>query len=321
MLMLHIDSVRKQKQDTGAVLLRIRSTVQVHKNNVYCPIMAVRLVLLVIISTSEAARILAVFPTPCISHQIVFRPLIYELAKRGHEITVITPAPVFNGTVQNLTEIDVQGISNKIWLQQPIPQGITDEVDFGIVIKGYIRLLLTTFSGQLKSAEVKKLIENKNVTFDLLIVEGLVTPTLALSHRFKVPLIRFSSLGNLVDEYNVMGSIGHPLIYPTAASRGLYNLTTFEKVTQLYNRMRMLNKRYSLNDEENNGMRRYFGTDMPPLGELANNINLMLMNVHHAWEMNRPTSLGIAQVGGLHLHGPKPLPEVFYNRQYLLLHL
>lgn len=47
------------------------------------------------IGSNEAARILAIFPAPSISHQVVFRPLTQALAKRGHEIVVITPDPAF----------------------------------------------------------------------------------------------------------------------------------------------------------------------------------------------------------------------------------
>ncbi|KAI5633114.1 UDP-glucoronosyl and UDP-glucosyl transferase domain-containing protein [Phthorimaea operculella] len=50
----------------------------------------------VVLSTnSNGARILVYIPTPSISHQEPFRPLTQELAKRGHEVTVITTDPAF----------------------------------------------------------------------------------------------------------------------------------------------------------------------------------------------------------------------------------
>lgn len=51
--------------------------------------------ILCVIGSNESARILAVYPTPSISHQVVFRPLMQELAKRGHDVVVITADPAF----------------------------------------------------------------------------------------------------------------------------------------------------------------------------------------------------------------------------------
>ncbi|KAJ8708784.1 hypothetical protein PYW08_010166 [Mythimna loreyi] len=47
------------------------------------------------IFSSDAARILAVYPVPSISHQVTFRPITMELVKRGHEVVVITADPMF----------------------------------------------------------------------------------------------------------------------------------------------------------------------------------------------------------------------------------
>lgn len=74
---------------------------------------------------------------------------------------------------------------------------------------------------------------------------------------------------------------------------------------------------YLLEKDESGVMRRHFGADMPPMSELANNIDLMLMNVYHVWDMNRPTSLNLVRIGGAHLREQKPPPEVFI----LLFHL
>lgn len=52
-------------------------------------------------------RILCVFPSPSISHQVVFRGLTLALNKRGHELIVVTPNPMNDSTLANYTEIDV----------------------------------------------------------------------------------------------------------------------------------------------------------------------------------------------------------------------
>lgn len=46
--------------------------------------------------TSESHRILGLFPHPAISHFRAFQPLLRELAKRGHEVVVVSHFPEKN---------------------------------------------------------------------------------------------------------------------------------------------------------------------------------------------------------------------------------
>lgn len=51
---------------------------------------------------SNAAKILAVLPLPIVSHQNIFKPIIRELANRGHEVTVITMSPEENANYKQI---------------------------------------------------------------------------------------------------------------------------------------------------------------------------------------------------------------------------
>jgi glucuronosyltransferase len=52
------------------------------------------LLLLYAVCSTKAARILGIFPTPSISHQLPFQAIMKALAARGHQITVISPNPL-----------------------------------------------------------------------------------------------------------------------------------------------------------------------------------------------------------------------------------
>ena len=52
------------------------------------------LLLLYAVCNTKAARILGIFPTPSISHQLPFQAIMKALAARGHQITVISPDPL-----------------------------------------------------------------------------------------------------------------------------------------------------------------------------------------------------------------------------------
>ncbi|UYE99103.1 MAG: hypothetical protein [Betabaculovirus sp.] len=60
-------------------------------------------VVVVMFSCVHSANILCVFPTPAISHQMVFNAYVDKLAAAGHNVTIITPIP---RGVQHIIEID-----------------------------------------------------------------------------------------------------------------------------------------------------------------------------------------------------------------------
>ena len=65
-------------------------------------------VLLILISclcTTDGANILGVFPIPVKSHMTVHSPLMKELARRGHQVTVFSPFPE-KYPIQNFTDIE-----------------------------------------------------------------------------------------------------------------------------------------------------------------------------------------------------------------------
>lgn len=53
----------------------------------------------------ETARILGVFPYPSRSHMTVYSALTTELARRGHELVVVSPYPL-SKPMANYTDVD-----------------------------------------------------------------------------------------------------------------------------------------------------------------------------------------------------------------------
>jgi len=54
-----------------------------------------------------AANILAFMPMPLKSHVGGFQPMFEELARRGHNVTVVSSFPLANRRVPNYTDVDV----------------------------------------------------------------------------------------------------------------------------------------------------------------------------------------------------------------------
>ncbi|CAH0697333.1 unnamed protein product [Spodoptera exigua] len=258
----------------------------------------------------EAARILAVFPNPSISHQVVFRPLTQELAKRGHEVTVITTDPAFpeGKTPANLTEIDVHDISYDLWKNIFLTSTKGNKDDVVMAMSAIVNALTAVVDAQLKDDKIQNLIRDKSKQFDLLLVEACVRPALVFSHIYKIPVIQISSFFATFDNYPNFGVPIHPFLYPALTRQRLNNLTMIEKIKEFYNDF-MLTRLYENNMEKENEMLRKHFRDVPPIAELNNNVDMLFLNVNPVFEGIRPVPPSVVYLGGLHQVPYKPLPK------------
>ncbi|XP_068624146.1 UDP-glucosyltransferase 2-like [Battus philenor] len=257
----------------------------------------------------NAARILAVFPVPSISHQVVFRPIIQELVKRGHEVTVVTPDPAFpeGQAPANLTEIDVHDVSYSLW--QKFLELADPNSDVIEGIRFIYNLTQKIFEQQMNNKALQELILKKKNHFDLLLAEACVRMTLALSHIFKVPVVQLSSFGSIAGNYEVFGAAFHPFVYPNMLRKRFHNLSFWEKLDGLYQEIRYYNLLASTEVGEDLVLKRVFGPDTPSIRELYNNVLFLLLNVHPIWENNRPVPPNIIFMGGVHQNKKKKLPQ------------
>ncbi|XP_038217918.1 UDP-glucosyltransferase 2-like [Zerene cesonia] len=257
----------------------------------------------------HSARILVMVPTPSISHQVVFRPLIQELLKRGHECVVITTDPVYpkGETPKNLTEVDIHDLSYSSIVD--ILQSINGDKD------NYLTLMSTIFhrmsivlEKQVQLPEVKEVLDSGK--FDMIIGEAYIRPLLGLSHYLKAPAILLSTFGGLPTQYNLLGAPTHPILFPYFIQTKLYNLSFFEKMIEIFNYIRYEWNSYCLERIDFEIMRRNFGDDVPSFKELyRNNVHLLFLNEHPLWADNRPVPPIIKYIGGIHTPEEKPLPK------------
>lgn len=155
----------------------------------------VRLLLLMVIwfyidcffTGCNAANILGVTWYPATSHQIFFHPIFSELSLRGHQVTLITPVPIRNRSLTNLTEIDV-GFLFEIHRKSDFTSKLSaSSWIWESVI--YTKLIVQEFfEALLKSNDVKALIRS-NKKFDVVIAEAHSPLVFAFGERFQAPVI------------------------------------------------------------------------------------------------------------------------------------
>ncbi|XP_072946229.1 UDP-glucosyltransferase 2-like [Epargyreus clarus] len=245
----------------------------------------------------DAAKILVVIPTPSLSHQVVFYPLTQELAKRGHEVTVITTDPAFTKgeAPPNLTEIDIHD-TYKIVQKEIVAVKIGSGESICDQMNIIYNILSKSFEKGVQSDEVKNLLQYNEDYFDLLMIEAVVKPALIFSHFFKAPVISISSLGALMDG----GAPVHPLLYPSMNQYKLYNLNIWDKIIQLYNAFQLKILEEDYETINNVLLRNIFGPKVPTLQELTKNIDMTFLNVHPIWIDNQPMPPNFIFLGGLH---------------------
>ncbi|XP_049705867.2 UDP-glucosyltransferase 2-like [Helicoverpa armigera] len=267
----------------------------------------VLLIFLLSISFNDAAKILAMFPVPSISHQVAFRPLTQELAKRGHEVTVITPDPAFpkGEAPANLTEIDVHFTYEKARRLYEVTSAGNGNLITGMQFA--FNMLVEAFEDEIKVDEVQRLIKEEK--FDLILVEACTRSALVLSHIFKAPLIAVSSFGTMNFNVETIGASWHPMLYPDSLGKRIYNLSIPEKLVELWDFYKM---NYDILGEiekkEDKMLQRLFGPDTPPLSELKNNVEMLFLNIHPIWEGNRAVPPSVVYMGGVHQKPKKELP-------------
>lgn len=121
----------------------------------------------------ECSKILAIYPTPSISHQFVFRALTKELIKRGHELTVITSHPMeFNNT--NLTQIDLSAANDQLKNALNFVVFRQQKGDMFDLMNSILEWIGNSLDVNFQNGYVQKLIKRENgENFDVVIVEAL----------------------------------------------------------------------------------------------------------------------------------------------------
>nr|UAX26436.1 UDP-glucuronosyltransferase [Galleria mellonella] len=265
-----------------------------------------------LVAKNDAAKILGYFPTPSISHQVVFRPLMSELAKRGHDVTVITTDPVSpkRKAHANLTEVDMHDLSYDIWREAVYNAETTSGKKSDIVtqLRVLYNLITDISEKQMQSDKVRNIIQDRKDKFDLIFIESLWRPGLGLSYIYNAPVILISSFLPMYNNMEAIGSPDHRILYPTLLRQKLNNLTIWEVIIELYNHYSFINMFDAAEVQENEMMKRVFGPNIPPLSELINNIDMLFLNSHPIWDSNRPVPPSVVYLGGLHRKPMKELP-------------
>lgn len=250
---------------------------------------------------AEAYKILAIFPTPSYSHQIVFRPVVDELASQGHQITIITPYPSAS-THQNITQIDL-GILKPLWNSFDFVAA----ADMPVLkfIQVFVQLMEDMFIAIFEHPDVKKLLR-KEETFDGVLCEMLgYTPMYAFASHFKVPLMGITSMDLLPGHHRQMGNAMHPVLHPHFTLPFFGELNFFERCLAVYLDI-FLRFFDNINAKRfDKIIQTYFDPSVGDSFSISKQMALAIANAHPALGNVRPIISNTVQVGFMHIKPPK----------------
>ncbi|XP_053664192.1 UDP-glycosyltransferase UGT5-like [Anopheles marshallii] len=258
----------------------------------------------------EGAKILAILPTSARSHFIVGSALTKELARRGHEMTVINTFPQ-KKPLKNYRDIDISGAVDIV--KDLIPN-LFDMADHSvwesITMTNKFGQMLTNYT--LLHPNVKKLIQS-NEKFDLVLMESFLNDAhLGFAHHFKAPCVALSTFGasrwtnDMVGTPSPISYVPHPFLSFTDRMSfvqriGNMLMTIMDSVLGHILDFPVQSAMYEA----------AFPDPKPPLEHLRRHaVSLVLLNNHFSLSYPRPYVPNMIEVGGMHVNRkPNPLPE------------
>lgn len=184
---------------------------------------------------AQGAKILVVLPIPFREHQTVYQPLIENLHKQEHQITVITTNPIFRSrnslTFENVTEIDLSFVYNLNILDE------LKHVDLegSEMLKTVFNVMRKIFEAELRSPKVKELLDNKEEYFDVVLVDWSGSSSLMniFAHHFDAPLIAITNGEAFPNVHEAFGNPNHPVSYPSVFLPFSENLDLIQRVSSV----------------------------------------------------------------------------------------
>lgn len=252
-------------------------------------------------------NILGIFPHEGLSHSFVFDPYLTELARRGHNVTVISHFPQ-KTPLKNFRDISLAGTL-------PISKGIMD-----ITENTFLDTILMSFylfkrgvvscEVMLESKEVQALWKSKQ-KFDVIVYEVFNSDcALGLAHQFNAPTVAFSSCALLPMHYSRLGIPYNPSYVPVIVLGGGFKPNLFHRVKSLlaHTFFSTLYTYYQQPADEKI-LAKYF-KNVPPLEELARETKFVFVNHNFPLTGSRLFPANVIEVGGVHVAEPKPLTGV-----------
>lgn len=255
-------------------------------------------------------KILALFPHPGKSHVDVFLPLTKALARKGHEVTVISHFPLKTPQI-NYTDVSLGNGSNHLINIFDMDNNTKTRWDKWSIIQ-----LLEEFRERscrigFESAHLRDFLK-ANQTFDVVIAEFFNSDCFAgFINKFKAPLIGISSCTIMHWTNERFANPTHPAYIPNNLMDFSDQMTFFQRVENLL--VGIFHQIYFtkiMTKNDKTLVKKYLDSETLKLKNIIFNASLLLVNTHFSLNLPRPLVPAVIEVGGIHIDKPKTLTKV-----------
>nr|QBK47175.1 UDP-glycosyltransferase UGT42H1 [Chilo suppressalis] len=254
--------------------------------------------------SSSALKILSVFPYPGKSHFIVVRVLLRELARKGHDVTVISYYPEKNPP-QNYHDIVLSG------------ESIAAEDSLSIEDFNYMSVIQTSFyltlTGKenceilLSNKEVQDLVKRKT-KFDVVLVEQFNSDcALGLAYKLNAPVVGVTTHIMMPWHYNRYGISYNPSYVSFHFLKGGTKPTLYQRLERVVFDAYFKILYYVITQRSNQNVLAKYYNDIPPLEDLAREIKCLLISQHFTLTSSGLYPANVIEVGGYHVEKARPL--------------
>ncbi|XP_018561500.1 UDP-glucuronosyltransferase 2B15-like [Anoplophora glabripennis] len=258
--------------------------------------MLCKYVCLILFSTphSQCANILALVPTTSYSHQIAYAPLWKALSLNGHNVTLLTPNPMNNPKLTNLTEISMN------WAYQFVAN-LSYKTEFEITMWNFHTTLSTGMDflcDKVLSSHVGQDLLHNEHNFDLVFVENVCPELLGFAEIYNCPKVLIATMSLSSIFYNILGDFAHPISHPEFVVSFQGQLSFRERlistIVTLYLHYTFA---YILFPKKQKMLQTYFN-NTSTIPELIRSIDMLFLNENPHLHGPRPTGPATITIGG-----------------------
>lgn len=261
---------------------------------------------LVITDYASSLNILGIYPYQGKSHFFVFRVFLLELAKRGHNVTVISHFPEKDAP-PNYHDISLAGSV------KPIEGDVPFESSYKILF--FISMFLVKSGTEncevmLANKQVQKLIKDKP-KFDVVVLEMFNSDcALGVAYKLQAPVIATTSHVLMPYHYKRFGIPYNPAYVPFHFLEGGTKPSLYQRVERTIFDFYFRSVYYFMSQRvDQHTLAQYFD-DVPPLEDLAGDIKFLLVYHNFMLTGSRLFPSNVIEVGGYHVEASKPLTGV-----------
>ncbi|CAH0678023.1 unnamed protein product [Spodoptera exigua] len=275
--------------------------------------------LIVFLFDVEGLKVLVCFPLPVKSLSILGQGAVRHLLEAGHDVTYITVYP-FKTQAKNLRQIDISTNVALVANDETLTMGYVLQHKLERNHPYQIQEFATEAARMtLEHENVKKILENPNEHFDVVITDFMETEVYSgFSVLYNCPMIWLYSMGAHWQVLRLIDVGTNPAYDPDYLSPNMIPLTFEQRVEELWSRIYwQYLKTFYTQPREQKLYETVFGPlvakrgrTLPDYEDIMFNSSLIFANEHDAVRNRPSTPQNFKYIGGFHIEEPvKPLPK------------